>query len=100
MITLQSGLVVDGPRLITRAAMPNIGSVTYNPTQTDTLLNVLPELGTPASSCAPRMGFNHPAPELPVMGRAAVTGNKLRSQSRTATASSMRWAFRTPPARR
>lgn len=83
MITLPSGLVVDGPRLITRAAMPNIGSVTYNPTQTDTLLNALPELGTPASSVAPRMGFSHPAPELPVMGRAAVTGNKLRSQSRT-----------------
>jgi hypothetical protein len=70
-------------QLVKRSVMPDVSSITFNPVQTDMVLNLLPTLGTPASSSAPRMGFNHPAPQIPVVGRAAITGNKLRSQSRT-----------------
>lgn len=59
------------------------GSVTFNPVQTDQLIKLLPKLGIPAHSVAPNMGFNHPNPEIPVIGQAQMTGNKLRSQSRT-----------------
>lgn len=75
----------ERPQRLTRSITPNLSSITWNPVQTQSLLGVLGMLGTTANSAVPRMGFDHPTPELPRIGRAAITGNKLRSQSRTAS---------------
>lgn len=68
---------------LTRSAVPNPGSITFNPVQTDMLIGVLPDLGTPAFSAIPGRGFDNPEPEVPRMGRAQITGNKLRSGADT-----------------
>lgn len=69
------------PGILSRAALPTVGQVTWNPVQTDTLLNTIPTLGRSGGDALPRMGFDHPAPQLPRLGRAAIAGNKLKSKS-------------------
>lgn len=70
-----------GGRRLTRSAMPSLSSITFNPVQTDMLLGLLDDLGTPAHSAIPGRGFDHPDPEVPRIGKAQITGNKLRSQA-------------------
>lgn len=82
MIEDPRGFQISGGRL-ERAAMPNLSQMTFNPVQTDMVLNLLPDLGVGGAASGPRIGFDNPAPEIPVVGRAQITGNKLRSGSST-----------------
>ena len=71
------------PGRLSRAALPNIGQFTYNPVQTEILIGKMPSLGVSGGSALPSVGFDHPAPQIPRLGRAAVAGNRLQSKSNT-----------------